>query len=393
MRTVALISEFNPFHNGHKYCLDAIRAQCGDDTCIIALMGGNYTQRGEGAVADKLVRAAAAVEGGVDLVLELPFPYSIASAEFFATAGVRLAASLGIVDTLAFGSECGSIEPLLRIATRLSSQEFTDAFLCAVRLHPEKGHASLTEEVYASLYGDEEASLLTHPNNTLGIEYLRANLSLAQPLSVMTVKRQGEYHSTSLQDGISASALRRIMLAGDGAWRDGMPAASVRIWEDAMKEGRAPVAPERFGALLLSHFRLAKPHDLDDLGYRIREAAVRAATYEDFITLVATKRYSHAHLRRAIWHRYFGITSADLAAPPAYTQVLGMNAVGRRALRAASTRATVEILTKPGDARALSKEAARQALFAQQADLIYPLAMPKPAVGNTALLAFPFCKE
>ena len=128
MHTVALISEFNPFHRGHAFCVDSIRHRLGPDTCIVAIMSGNYTQRGDVAILDKFGRAAAAVEGGVDLVLEIPFPFSVSSAEFYATAGVRIASALGVVDTLAFGSECGDLPTLSRLSENLSSSEFSSAF-------------------------------------------------------------------------------------------------------------------------------------------------------------------------------------------------------------------------------------------------------------------------
>ena len=118
MKVVAIISEYNPFHNGHKYQIDKIREELGEDTAIIAIMSGNYTQRGETAIVDKTIRAKAACLCGVNLVLELPFPFCSSSAEFFASAGVRIADRLSIVDYLAFGSESGDISLLLPLRAR-----------------------------------------------------------------------------------------------------------------------------------------------------------------------------------------------------------------------------------------------------------------------------------
>ena len=98
MKVAAIIAEYNPFHNGHKYQIDKIREAFGEDTAVIAIMSGNFTQRGELAITDKSIRAKAACECGVNLVLELPFPFSMSSAEFFAGAGVKIANSLGVVD-------------------------------------------------------------------------------------------------------------------------------------------------------------------------------------------------------------------------------------------------------------------------------------------------------
>ena len=127
MKTVAIISEYNPFHSGHKYQIDKIREKFGKDTAIVAVMSGNYTQRGEVAFFSKGARAKAAVLSGVNLVLELPFPFSSSSAEIFAKSGVKIAESIG-ADYLSFGSESGNLEELLSVADAMSSPEFSEVF-------------------------------------------------------------------------------------------------------------------------------------------------------------------------------------------------------------------------------------------------------------------------
>ena len=392
MKVVALISEFNPFHRGHTICLDAIREAFGDDTCIVALMSGNYTQRGEVAIAEKFTRAKAAVEGGVDLVLEIPFPYTVSSAEFYATAGVRLASAIG-ADALAFGSECGDIATLSRMAAALSSESFRRAFDEGVRSSPEKGHPQLTQELYGKLFSEEDAACLSAPNNVLGIEYLRANNALEHPLTVFTAKRHGSYHDKSLASGVSGSAVRAALERGDPAAYGAMPESAAAPIAEACRLGHAPASLSRMGPLLLSYFRTTVPAAGDALGHRFHRAACLADTFETLQSLVSTKRYSHAHLLRAMWHRFFGITSADLRTPPAYSQILGIGQRGRTLLRALSGRTSLSLLTKPADARQLEGEAGRQAALSQRADLLYPLAMPKPTVGNASVLASPYCKE
>ena len=391
MHAVALISEFNPFHLGHKFCIDSIRARLLDDTCIIAIMSGNYTQRGEVAVADKFKRAAAAIEGGIDLVLEIPFPYSVSSAEFYARAGVGIAASLGLVDTLAFGSECGDLRSLCTLAENLSSNEFRLAFKKAVKEEGTKGHAKLAEEVYGRIF-PKGAELLSSPNNVLAVEYIRANAALGDPLSLMTIKREGDYHDPSLRATPSATAVRAALSEDPAAAYAAMPPASAAILKDAIAKGQAPASLSGLGSVFLSYFRTAAVTDRDDLAHRMRGAAMEAADLSEFYALAATKRYTHAHIRRAMWHRYFGVTSAMLCEPPAYTQILGMNARGRALLRCASKRARIALLTKPADARDLTGAAARQAALSQRADLLYPLSMPCPTAGNAAILASPYRK-
>ena len=389
MRIAAVISEFNPFHNGHRFFTDSVREALGNDTCIIALMSGNYTQRGDVSIADKFVRAEAAVRGGVDLVLEIPFPYSTSSAEFFARAGVSIASSLSIVDTLAFGSECGDIERLSLTARRLCSKDFTEALSLAIKSEGEKGHARITEAVYRRLYGDD-GGVLSSPNDTLAVEYLRAINHLDTALSPLVIKRSSNYHAINLSDGISASSVRAAIVSSLPTAYSAMPNASVAPLQNAIEKGHAPTDLSRIGPTLLSYFRTVVPSEGDDLGHRLRNAAIRATDFDEFLSLAATKRYTHAHLRRAIWHRYFGVTSADLREPPAFTQVLGMNERGRKALRLAAKQAKLVILTKPSDSRSLSGIAARQAMLSQRADLIYPLAMPVPVSGNHFILCAPY---
>ena len=255
MRTVAIISEFNPFHHGHRYCIESVRRDLGDDTCIIALMSGNYTQRGDVAIADKFARAASAVRGGVDLVLEIPFPFSVSSAEYYATAGVRMAGALGIVDTLAFGSECGDMARLLSASVKISSQEFKDSLQEAIANDESLGHARTIQRVFSKLYGEEEADLLSHPNNILALRYLSANAALAHPLEVHTVKRIGHYHETSLSNGISATAIRRELTCGSVETAlAAIPEGAASVLAEELRTGRAPASLSRLGNLFLSFF-------------------------------------------------------------------------------------------------------------------------------------------
>ena len=137
MKTIAIISEYNPFHTGHQYQIDHIREKFGTDTRIISIMSGNFTQRGDLSVFDMSARAEAAVRAGVDLVLLLPFPYSMSSAEYFAGAGVYIADSLGVVDYLAFGSECGDISKLESVVDNILSNKFYDTLKDVSRLRED----------------------------------------------------------------------------------------------------------------------------------------------------------------------------------------------------------------------------------------------------------------
>ncbi|MBO7761564.1 MAG: nucleotidyltransferase family protein [Clostridia bacterium] len=393
MKTVAIVSEFDPFHNGHRALLEAVRRQFGEDTEIVALMSGNFTQRGTVAVADKFTRAAMAVEGGVNLVLEIPFPYSLSSAEYFARAGVRMASALNVVDTLAFGSECGDIGALTVVAKRLSSPEFEAALQEAIRTEAACGYAALHEQVYRRLYDDAGGDLLKDPNNILAISYLREILALPSPLTPFTVKRRGAYHEKDLSEGVSATAVRAALYRDDPTAYEAMPPSSAPLLRDAMAKGMAPTDFSRLENVLLAHFRTRDPQPGDALGHRIYSAAIRAHTFQEFTAMIATKRYTHAYIRRTLWHRFFGITSADCQKPPLYTQILGMDARGRAILRRAAKSTTLLLLTKPADGNGRDGELGRQIALAQKADSLYPLTMPVPGAGNAAILAAPYRKD
>ena len=172
MKVAAIIAEYNPFHNGHKYQVDKIREKLGEDTAIVAIMSGNFTQRGEIAITDKTIRSRAAVECGVNLVIELPFPYSMSSAEFFARGGVAIAESIGVVDYLVFGSECGDVRVLSDIASVMLSSEY-QLTMDTLRDDPqfrERGYPELCEIALSRIYGREVSRDFFSPNNILGIE-------------------------------------------------------------------------------------------------------------------------------------------------------------------------------------------------------------------------------
>ena len=207
MKTVAIISEYNPFHSGHLHQIEQIRAEFGEDTRIVAVMSGNYTQRAEIAFLDKAERAKMAVMCGINLVLELPFPYSMASAESFAEAGVRIADALGCVDILSFGSECGDIDLLQAAAEILDSPTFVSAQKKSAKESPDIGHAALAQIELAGHFDEKTAKALLSPNNILAIEYLKALKRVGSPITPHTVKRFGQdYRATGLENAPHQSA-------------------------------------------------------------------------------------------------------------------------------------------------------------------------------------------
>ena len=188
--TCGVVSEFNPFHRGHEFLLKEIRRK--GYSHIVAVMSGNYVQRGEPAIFSKWARTKMALQCGVDLVIELPLPWSLSGAERFAFGGVSCLHSLNCVDALAFGSECGEIESLMKLALLLNSDEFKNEV--QKQLKNGSSFAVARKMAVAELVGENSAALMDSPNNILGIEYCKALIKLSSQIRPFTIKRIGAGH-------------------------------------------------------------------------------------------------------------------------------------------------------------------------------------------------------
>lgn len=402
MVCVAVICEYNPFHNGHKYHIDSIRRTYGDDCAVIALMSGNYTQRGDLALTDKVCRAAAAVSCGVNLVLELPFPYSAASADMFAAAAVHILCELGAVDVLSFGSECGDTARLLRVAQRTAADDFRDKVKSYVKEHPAVGYAAAVTAVYHTNFGDGDTDIFTEPNNTLALAYLRAAYEEKAPFSYHTVTRVGSaYNETALAEKYpSATALRSAISEGRDI-RGFVPAECFPFLEKAVAEGRLPADAERLYPAVLSSFLLndsgASECNIQDatggLYHRLRRFSKEATSLSSLIALSETKKFTRARIRRAVLFSLLGVTSSDAKSQPAYTQLLAADCLGLSVLKKVRKTADIPILTKPADTARLSGAALRQKALSDKADMLYAVATPQASLPADALRFTPFIKK
>ena len=405
MKVAAVIAEYNPFHNGHKYQIDKIREILGQDTAIVAIMSGNYTQRGELAITDKTFRAAAACECGVNLVLELPFPFSMSSAEFFATAGVKIADSLGIIDYLVFGSESGNIAELADIAEIASSEEFLLTFedISASDSFKNKGYPEICETAINRLYGKPVGSGFFSPNNILALEYLKALRREKSTIAPLTVSRVGAGYNDSLTIGTefqSASAIRaEFSLVGNSAL-EYVPNLAKNIFLSAKKEGKFPSHQSKLDTAVIASFRLNTQeasenyHDASGGLYnRLCDISAEVSSISSLTSKTETKKYTKARIRRAIWNSYFGVTSSDVRANPAYTQVLAMDNIGRSLLKSIKKTAKIAIITKPSSYKDYDDEVIRQAELSHKADSVYGLTLEVPNLGAFPLTFTPYVKK
>ena len=219
MRVFGIICEYNPFHRGHKWQIDELRRLAGEEECaVVCAMSGDFVQRGDFAIERAHARAEAAVYGGADLVLELPLPWAISSAEGFARGGVSILVATGVVDTLVFGSECGNAAKLQRAAKALLRADFPDA----LREELAKGlsFAAARESAARALIG-EDAAVLREPNDILGVEYCKALLQSGSTIAPLAILRKVVGHNGGAAKGFaSASHIRELLTNGEDASAD-----------------------------------------------------------------------------------------------------------------------------------------------------------------------------
>ena len=346
MKTYGIICEYNPFHNGHIYQIEETRKH--GATHIAAIMSGNYVQRGDVAMIDKFARAKAAVQGGVDLVVEMPVVYSISSANFFARAGVMMLGALGCVDGISFGSECGDIDMLKNAAMASLSMSTKENVESKVKPLLEQGMSfpAAMQQAIALEHGPMIAAVFDSPNNTLAVEYLKAMKLLNLDFDIFTVKRKGAAHDSSeAADGFASGSLLREMIE-DGedisAYVPQYMADIVKEYEDKQQLAYFDNLERELLYVLRSLIppMIAECPDVDPaLANLIFRAGVDSNSIDEFLEKAGTKRYTDARLRRILLNLYVGVKASDLMIMPPYGRVLALNERGAEILKAAKEKA------------------------------------------------------
>lgn len=307
MRTLGIITEYNPFHRGHAYMLEQAKSKAGADR-VVVLMSGSFVQRGEPAIFDKWTRAAAALKNGADLVLELPVPFATSHAEAFAGGAVRLLTESGIVDTLAFGSESGNLQELQAAAKILANE--TEEFQQLLKQLLAEGLSYPTARARAlQALSQISSDILSKPNDILGLEYLKA-LSTS-PIRPITIRRKGAYHSPSLCDGYaSASAIRNALAENRSTEAMAhLPANTHDFYHRDLSLGTAPVFWEALMPALHYKLRTTSAEELrsiaevtEGLENRILHSIDSCYSFEDMIQFIKTKRYTRTRIQRILLH-------------------------------------------------------------------------------------------
>lgn len=386
MRVAGIIAEYDPFHNGHEAHIAATRHPEGAGaTHIVAVISGSFTQRGEPAMLTKFDRTAMALAGGADLVLEMPVSWSMAPAERFAAGGVAILHALGCVDVLSFGSECGDVRQLEKLAALLDSPNY------AQQLRQEMAagisYAAARQTAAAALSGAEEASLIAGPNNTLALEYIRAAKRQQAPFSFFTLRRQGAAHtSLTPQSGYASATLLRESVRSSRieAAVPYMPEKTRALLEKAIHDRRAPSDWRRLEMALLAQLRRMTQADFSALPYlseglenRLYRAVQTAGSFTELITAVKTRRYPLARIRRILWAALLNMQATDVTGPPHYIRVLGMNRKGREILAAANP--SLPLITRSQQIAALPAEGQAAFRLENLATDLHALTLPTPA--------------
>ena len=350
MHNIAIISEYNPFHNGHKFQIDQTRKILGENSKIISLMSGNFVQRGDFAILDKHTRAKMAVLGGVDLVFELPICYAISSAEFFARGSILALNKLNSIDYLCFGSECGNINILCEIADILLNDDFDikDYMKTGVS-YPKALDLALSK------YDKNYSEIIRNPNNTLAIEYIKALKSTNSKIKPMTILRENVSHHSEevVNDFASASYIRQNIRENISSL---MPKQCFDVLNTAILDGCAPNNIKDVENSVLSFLKRKDENyfktifDVSEgLEFKIVKSLKDSTSLDELYGKIKSKRYTLSRIRRIILNAYLEITKENIKTTPTALKVLAFNDSGREVLRNLKDVSEIDIVTKPLD--------------------------------------------
>lgn len=376
MKIAATIAEYNPFHLGHEYMLKSVKSLGFDG--VIAVMSGNFVQRGDCAVCDKRARAKAALQNGADLVIELPVPFATASAERFAYGAAEIIKGMGCVDAIAFGSESGDAR-IIEKAAKIISGDLSEA----IKPYLSEGmtFAAARQKAVESI--DKEAALLQNPNDTLAVEYI--SHLLGSGINPIAIKRIGAAHDGEVKNGFaSASEIRKMIISGDrNEFKKYMPKSAAEIIDEQIEKGLAPADLRSAEGAVLSTLRqmtaedIAKLPDISEgLENRIISAVRGNTSLDEILEEIKTKRYTLARIRRTLLCAYLGITKDYVFGKVPYIRVIGFNQKGREIMNVMKKTATLPIVSRAKEINALDKRAQDMFILESRTTDLYWLMTP-----------------
>ncbi len=396
MRICGIVCEYNPFHNGHLHHITMTRRQGFD--AVVCVMSGNFVQRAEFAIMPKSARAQAAVNSGADLVIELPLPFAIASAERFATGAVSILDSLGCVSHISFGAEAADITALSEAAEILSDSSIFEA----IKAESTKGvsFAAARERAVAKI-SKQASALLTSPNNILAIEYIKALKALRSSVLPIAVPRLGAAHDgdTATDGFASASKIRELIKNGED-FSDFVPDEAFKIITRELEDGHSPVFPESIDRAILASLKKLSPEDFcrygdvsEGLEFRLYDAVQSSSSLSEATERAKTKRYAHSRIRRAFLNAFLDIPNSLAKEAPPYARVLAMTDTGREIIKLCKKTSKIPIITKSASIKNESEKAKSLLALESRSDDIYSLFMKNPLRQGFTYTNTPFIKE
>lgn len=342
-KILAVIAEYNPFHNGHLYHLEKSK-KIVDPDYSICIMSGNFCQRGDTSIIDKWSKAEMAIKSGFDLVIELPVIYSISSAENFAEGALKILNAFNNV-TLSFGSECGNINVLNKFANILYDEPKEFSTILTHELAKGISYPKARENALMLYLNDvrKYANVLSNSNNILGIEYLKALKKLHSKVEPITVRRIGtDYNSLKIKDRLASATAIRNLIQNDEDVAKLVPKSSFDILSSNMKYGKTVNGLAIFEKEIIYTLRKMSVQEIGELqdvseGLEnlIKTAADSCNTLEDLINSIKSKRYTHSRIQRILLYSLLDITKKDIQESykvNPYIRVLGVSNHGKELL-------------------------------------------------------------
>ena len=375
LSVTGIIAEFNPLHTGHALLLERAKER----GTVVAVMSGNFVQRGDLAIAEKRVRARAALLSGADLVLELPVAYSMSTAQNFALGGVSALNAVGC-DSLIFGSESGDITELAAACEILNTKEFSER----LNIHLSTGMTFAAARENAACDLGLKKGVLSGANNNLAVEYMCAAKNIGAYFEFVTLKRQGAGHDSPEVSGgyASASNIRERLLSGDYDFCRSYISESV--FSLLQPSNIADIRRIEKAVLAVLRTRtLNELKSLPDISEGIENklfSAIRVATsLDDLYNRVKVKRYTLARIRRLALSALIGLDSTFFMKQPPYIRVLGFNERGMTLLKERSGNSAIPVVTRVSEIKKLSEPALKLFETECRATDLFALALPTPA--------------
>lgn len=343
-KVLGIVAEYNPFHNGHLYHLMKSKQEAQADFCV-AVIGGNFTQRGEPSLIDKWFKTESAILNGVDLVLELPVLYATSSAENFADGAVKLLDSLKIVDILSFGAETSDLNVLNDFAEILYKEPRQYKTLLSTELKKGISYPKARENALMMYLNDirKYSNILSSPNNILGIEYLKALKKNKSNIEPIVIKRTNAGHSDLEFNGniASATAIRNLVNEDDIFDVENlMPASSYSILSECVNHGFILNSLSTYEKEIIYSIRMMDAKEISEfqdvsegLENLIKKAADSCNNISDLIKIISSKRYTETRIQRILLYILLDITKKDIMLSrkiTPYARILGFNEKGKQ---------------------------------------------------------------